>query len=147
MSPINSFFTKIFCINLDRRPERWERSQTEFAKHGLTVERFAAIDGKDIQAVTNGKQRINGAEIGCSLSHKRILEMIVENGWEQVLIHEDDVEFVENFNERFEEAIKHVPPTWEILYLGGNLVVQPSRLTNSSARTPGRSRQVTTPLH
>ena len=42
--------TKLFphrvCINLDRRPERWERMQARFAAAAVgAVERFPAVDG------------------------------------------------------------------------------------------------------
>lgn len=29
------YFDKIYCINLDSRTDRWERTQTEFEKVGI----------------------------------------------------------------------------------------------------------------
>ena len=42
------YFDKIFCINLDSRPDRWESVQKEFDKVGILdrVERFSALTGK-----------------------------------------------------------------------------------------------------
>ena len=37
---------------------------------------------------------------------------------DNVLILEDDVILVDNFNERYNEAIKQLPSDWDILYLG-----------------------------
>ncbi len=42
------YFDKIFCINLDSRPDRWKQVQKEFDKVGILdrVERFSALTGK-----------------------------------------------------------------------------------------------------
>ena len=37
---------KTYCINLDRRPDRWEKMKTQFIDHNIQVERFSAIDGR-----------------------------------------------------------------------------------------------------
>ncbi len=117
MSTLNEYFDRILCINLDRRVDRWTKCLEEFEKHDLDVLRIQAVDGKDIPKA--GK--IRGPEIGCILSHKAALQMIVRNGWGKVLILEDDIEFIEDLNNRFEIAIAHVPK-WDMLYFGGNHV-------------------------
>jgi hypothetical protein len=30
MNALNNFFKKIYCINLDRRPDRWEHASEQF---------------------------------------------------------------------------------------------------------------------
>jgi len=46
MTTLNACFPHQVCINLDRRPERWQRVQAQFAQHQIgPVERFAAVDG------------------------------------------------------------------------------------------------------
>lgn len=115
---VNTFFEHIYCINLDRRPDRWERCQTEFAKFGIEgVERFSATDG---QLHTAAPRLARGA-YGVLDTHRRILSNAMQNGYSNILILEDDVAFNDNFNEYFEEIESQVPDDWDILYLGSNI--------------------------
>ena len=43
MNILNEFFDKIFCINLDSRPDRWEECEKMFSHYNLEVERVSAI--------------------------------------------------------------------------------------------------------
>ena len=52
---ITNFFDRTFCVNLDRRMDRWEECLFEFDKYNLTnVGRFTAVDGKDLPQVNSG---------------------------------------------------------------------------------------------
>jgi GR25 family glycosyltransferase involved in LPS biosynthesis len=123
---LNDFFPKVFCINLDRRTDRWEQCLAEAAKFGVELERFPGsvvhIDGK-----------LHG-NAGCTLSHRRLLKHIAEGPWDKVLILEDDFqvfirppkwdEYLKGFDvtrEQFEEAfgitIAHLPADWDSLHL------------------------------
>lgn len=104
---INDAFDKIYCINLDKRTDRWEFAQAEFEKHGIVVERVSAIEG--------------GA-YGLVETNKKILQDAIDKCYNSILILEDDVEFVEDLQTRFDEAYVHVPEHWDILYFGGNHV-------------------------
>jgi hypothetical protein len=42
---INECFDRIYVMNLDRRPDRWERMQRIAEKHRLNLTRFPAVDG------------------------------------------------------------------------------------------------------
>ncbi len=42
---INSCFDRIYVLNLDRRPDRWEKIQRIAEKHQLDLTRFTAVDG------------------------------------------------------------------------------------------------------
>jgi glycosyl transferase family 25 len=71
----------ITYINLDSRPDRKEHVEKEFKKLGITkFERFKAI------------QLENGA-LGCSMSHLKCIENAKKNGYEYIMICEDDIEF------------------------------------------------------
>ncbi len=112
---LNDFFDKIYCINLDRRPDRWVECQTEFDKLNLIVERVSAIDGTNI---TNNTRLKNGA-LALSLTVNNIIADAIEKKYNKILILEDDIEFTENINV-FNEEIKHLPSDWDLLYFGGN---------------------------
>ena len=114
---INEWFDHIFCINLDRRIDRWEACQVEFAIHDIHgVQRVSAVDGRDLDH--RGWDAKYLGEMGCSLSHAKVLERMIEEGWDTVLIFEDDVEFVSDFPAAFAESINSVPD-FDMLYLGG----------------------------
>ena len=43
---ITDFFDKTFCVNLERRSDRWDECLTEFEKHSIyNICKFTAIDG------------------------------------------------------------------------------------------------------
>lgn len=44
-SNINDFFDRIYVLNLDRRPDRWEKMKAQADKHGINIHRFPAVDG------------------------------------------------------------------------------------------------------
>lgn len=98
-----SQFEKIYCINLDRRPDRWFESSAEFQKIGVFVERWPAI------------LHPRGA-LGCSMSHLSLMRKNIHR--ESILIFEDDVEFRGSMD-HVDQAIAEVPDDWELIYFGG----------------------------
>lgn len=128
-----NYFDRIFCINLDRRPDRWTEAQAELRLCGIEgCERLAAI-------------LLPNCTDGCTASHRAIWRRIAagECG-ERVLVFEDDFMFVTRaelvrvgfqerdatlkifdscpgttFLERFSEMLPSVPDRWDLLYLGG----------------------------
>ncbi len=43
---LNDVFERVQVINLDRRPDRWERTSMRLAAANVSAERFSAVDGK-----------------------------------------------------------------------------------------------------
>jgi len=103
---VNDFFDKIIVINLDRRVDRLEKIDSQLKELGIHYERFSAVDGKklDIDPVTAG-----------TMSHLQVMKQVAG---QRVLILEDDAQFVDNFNEKFEKVIQTLPEDWDIFYLG-----------------------------
>jgi glycosyl transferase family 25 len=81
-------------INLDRRVYRRVEIETELTCMGLSAERFAAIERKP------------GA-LGCGLSHLAVLQKAKQEGWENVLILEDDFTFLVD-RPTFEQELRSV---------------------------------------
>ena len=112
-------FDKIYCINLDSRPDRWEECLVEFEKIGITdqVERFPA------QVLTPGIA-------GCTKSHYEIVKMAKECGYENILILEDDISIINNdFITILSNSITQLNNTgedWDLFYLGGNILNDPA---------------------
>jgi len=105
------FFDEIYCINLERRVDRWKQCQSEFDKIGIAnkVIRFKAFDNKE-----NPKK-------GCYDSHLSVIKLAYERKLKNVLIFEDDVAFLKRYDDRkLNRAIESLNETeWEFFYLGG----------------------------
>src|ERR1044072_6137915 len=88
MADINEAFPHKFCINLDRRPERWEQMRSKFERCGVEgVQRFAAVDGQN--AIIPANWSDSPGAYGCLRSHLDIIEEARGRGWSNVLIFED----------------------------------------------------------
>jgi len=96
---------KIYCINLNERPDRWQRVQEEIKKMDFNVERFQAI------IETTGF-------MGCKRSHLEVLKLCWS--YKCFMILEDDVFFMPGAKENLKKAILQLPYNWDMLYLGVN---------------------------
>jgi hypothetical protein len=101
------WFDKIYCINLDKRADRWQKSLEEFTKVGIQVERFKAYEND------NRVLAFNKSQYYC-------IQKALEDGCERFLILEDDVEF-RNWH-HLDSAINELPGNWSLLQLGCNLL-------------------------
>jgi GR25 family glycosyltransferase involved in LPS biosynthesis len=103
---VNDFFDKVIVINLDRRTDRMEKLSPQLEKLDIQYKRFSAVDGKklDIDPIVAGLR-----------SHLQVMKLIAG---QRVLILEDDAQFVEDFNEKFEKVMQTLPEDWDIFYLG-----------------------------
>ena len=113
---INEYFEKIYCVNLEKRPDRWAKSDEIFKKHNIQVERFGAIDGYSIENTTT----LLPGEFGLIKTHIEILKIAKENNYKNILIFEDDVELCDDFSDKFNEYYNQIPKEWDFLYFGGN---------------------------
>jgi GR25 family glycosyltransferase involved in LPS biosynthesis len=116
MNPLNEFFDKIYCVNLDRRPDRWSKCSEQFEKLDIVVERFSAVDKYEIENNTN----ITTGQLACLLSHLSILKKSRNENLQKILIFEDDVVLSGEILEIFKINKDNIPDDWCMLYLGGN---------------------------
>lgn len=122
---------KAYCVNLDRRPEKWERFEDAYKQTGLdwNLERFSAVDGSTFtdEFIINSPFKKSGAlenrkgRWACALSHANIHKDALENGYEYIAVFEDDCWFKEldTFKEDLENCIKQLPDDWKVLMFGG----------------------------
>ena len=82
---LDQLFPHKICINLDRRPDRRQRMQAEFARHGIDgVRRFAAVDGSKVVLPASWKH--SAGAYGCLLSHVAVVQEALNAGCESLLI-------------------------------------------------------------
>lgn len=102
----------IVYINLDERADRRQKAENEFDRMGMRAERISAI-------------KMKPGFLGCGLSHIKALETAKRNGWDHVLICEDDLSFTKRESVlRIQQRItaflqKH--QDWDVALLSTNL--------------------------
>jgi len=115
---ITDFFDKTYCINLDRRPDRWNECVVEFEKNNLTnINRFKGLDGKELNQASSGF--MTPSRLALVLTNIQILEGAIQNDYNSILILEDDVEFKKQVGD-MDEYFNMLPKDWDMLYFGGN---------------------------
>ncbi|CAH6420961.1 Glycosyltransferase family 25 (LPS biosynthesis protein) [uncultured virus] len=131
-NPIDTFFDKIFIINLDRRQDRWAEMNVQLKKFNIkNYERFSAIEPNlmNISEIYFNKSNffLNFSEkyltsfVGCKLSHYSIIKIAKERNYKNVLIFEDDALFHENMNNMITNVMNEINKEniyWNMLYLG-----------------------------
>ena len=93
-----------------------KRCDEIFVELGLDVEYVEAVDGNEIY---DEKYPIVAGYQGLNESIVNIIENAETNGFDKILILEDDVEFIDGALEIFDEHERYIPETWGALYLGG----------------------------
>jgi len=117
---------------LKRRPDRAEHCQKEMDLHGINFEFFEAHDGNIEFAEWQKTNSMEGfttrqkleAQLpfgrkGCATSMTNVVKEAKRRGYKQILVFEDDVEFLDNFNEKVETYLNELPDDWGFLFLAG----------------------------
>lgn len=120
---INTYFDNIFCINLEKRPDRRERLEKQLVKAKLNVEWFRGYDGDLLKPFIDERVlvRRTGGYLGCLLSHLEVIKISYRRGYEKVLILEDDISIHKNLQQEFGKIINDIINQgieWDVLYLG-----------------------------
>lgn len=129
---LQQYFNKILVVSVPRFTDRHERVKQSLA--GLQYDFFwgadkqqldyntAKSDGTYDEQMAQKLQRqgkaLNLGEIACSLSHRNVYAAMIENGWEKVLILEDDVLPNSENLAQIPAALDELPADWELVYLG-----------------------------
>ena len=137
--PINFKLMPKFYINLERRSDRnsYMINNKNTFSYLSNLQRINAYDGMAITnfdnlpnnvTVTNNqkiniinKSSVSGGMLsygglGCAISHKKILDLIIENNYEDTLILEDDIVIVDNFDTLF--SLIEIPSDYDMFFIG-----------------------------
>lgn len=98
---------RVRVVHQERRPDRMLSIPQEMDRMFFDYEIFYAIDPPGIDDYT----------IGSSCSHVDALRGVTG----ELLVCEDDVTFLEQGREIFNNAYNQLPEDWDMLYLGGNI--------------------------
>lgn len=129
-------------INLDHREDRREHIENEIKK--LKNTQFTRIPGVNVtdeqtkeilskvhvEAIeTNFSQ--SQKRLGCSFGHINAIKTAKDNGWEYVLIVEDDCVFLPSLENVLENALRELQylPKWDMLHFGANALTPIKQLS------------------
>ncbi len=131
-------------INLKRRPDRLARFAKTHAQETIdNIKIVDAVDGRELKMTPHIKRLFEGGMfgwkkgvIGCNLSHLKIWYGLAHSNQfvENMLILEDDVRFMEGWEDRLVEAMKVAPVDFDVLYLGG--LLPPNKTHWQNVREP-----------
>ena len=137
---INSVFDKVYIISLEDKHENFLKVSTQLSHLNINHSKFPAIDGRcpkntpetqqcienktkqferDYKVVINKKLPLSAASL--TIGTILILREMVEKGWNNVLILEDDVVLDKKFIELFQQGMSEIKKQnfkWDMLYLG-----------------------------
>lgn len=108
-----SCIDKIVYINLARRKDRNIRIKKQLRSLGVDKNRLLRFDAIEEQP----------GYIGCVKSHIAVLEMAISEGWENVLILEDDIVFCDTDDDKirlntFLSTLEKIH--WDVAFLAAN---------------------------
>lgn len=114
-----TMFDRIALINLDKRMDRLGAFKAKISPYPILHDyvRYRAVHGDTV--TVPGFFVSGGGAWGCRQSHLRILEDAMLDGINVLLVFEDDVRFVANFEAKLKKFLADVPDDWEGLMIGG----------------------------
>ena len=124
---INTYFDRIFIINLKRRPDRKEQMIKKLASVGIdNYEFIEAIDGTQEPCISAYRIRSRmgffeppGA-FGVLYSAMKVLVWSKMKKYKRIMILEDDAIFHRNFVSIFNNKVNSIPE-WVLLYFGTSM--------------------------
>jgi hypothetical protein len=135
---IESYFDKIYILNLERRNDRWVKIKERLSKCGINnYIRYLAVDGKlkYFQDKYNNYLKLPFNEYDIKFKRKAIpssgsyailMSMYslftdaYKKKYNRILVLQDDIIMHKNFQYEFETKMQNIPNNWKLLYLGGN---------------------------
>ncbi|MEI8365866.1 MAG: glycosyltransferase family 10 [Parachlamydiaceae bacterium] len=114
----------VYVINLDARPEKWERTNALLNDRGIHANRVSAVNGWQltdaIKKELSGPYivRLQGGPIGCLLSHFSVYKDAFDRGFDTIWVLEDDIEILGDVNQIPEllKKLGEIDPDWDIFY-------------------------------
>jgi hypothetical protein len=132
------YFDGAFYINLDRRIDRRESFEAKSQAAGLSIPRFSAFSFSPDEVNKNSEDPEWHKKVSCTASHQKCIEMARDNGWESVLIFEDDAIFDNNFKEKALACVNELKTLdWNMFFFGGEPASDCPSVTHNICKTDG----------
>jgi len=116
-----------FIVNLKKDTARRQHMEEMCAQVGLNSEFIEAVDGRELPNVDDYRKKsknvhtltgmLTPGEVGCTLSHQKIFQKMIDEKLPLALIMEDDVDIAPSINEIL-NYLEHVNFPFDICFLG-----------------------------
>lgn len=127
---------QIYVINLDIRPEKWEKTRRQLENFNLKALRVSAINGwkmdrglrNEISKRLLSWEALSDGQLGCFLSHITVLKDAFKKQYKCIWVLEDDIIALEDLRELdgLVEKMNVFDPEWDLLFTNVN-----NRINNS----------------
>ena len=108
---------KFFCLNIHTATERRTHCREQFTRAGIDVEFVRALDTR-MNHIRHQNANYKVGQLGCMLSHMRLIEEVGRHDISPAVIFEDDIRLVDGFRERLDEALLTLPDDWDLAFVG-----------------------------
>jgi GR25 family glycosyltransferase involved in LPS biosynthesis len=130
---VKNIILSLFVINLDRRPDRFNKIKEFKELNIFKMTRYSAVDGSklistpQLQRIFDGNDyNMRSGMVGCAMSHIDLcVRLLKDNNSDIYCILEDDITLVDDYANKFISLIrKSVDIDWDIIYLGHHMKKQ-----------------------
>jgi GR25 family glycosyltransferase involved in LPS biosynthesis len=132
---ISDYFDRIFVINLPRSFKRRALMLYQMGKMG--IKNFQLVEAVNGSTLDLEKMKAAGTlqwddwnlrdltsgEVGCYLSHVKVWKMMIDQGWNRILICEDDIAWRPDANDIADKFMSEVPDDWDIIHFHSHIRV------------------------
>lgn len=120
---LNNYFDKIYLLNLIKRKDRRDKIIPKLNILNINVDVFNAIDSSIIEDIfdrykssTKQFRFKNKNYFACALSHINIIKNAYDNGYEKILIIEDDILIRKTINSDIVDYMTQIPTDWDMIH-------------------------------
>lgn len=109
---------KFYCVTFSES-SRWPSFEQRLKMRNLSYEKVDGVSKHTSKCITNNRHLLGteDAAVACFLSHLRAVQKGYDSGDEYFGIFEDDVIFIEDFEERFQTTFSNLPDNWNVFML------------------------------
>ncbi len=110
---INKFFEKVYVITCKDFTDRQNYIKKHFSKFNIKFEFYCSTSPSLLisNCISKSELSLLNSHLNCIINSKL-------NGYKNVLICEDDVEFIDDLYEQFYKFYKILPNDWDLMQLG-----------------------------
>jgi len=114
---------RIYCINLDTRPDRWRLFEQQPGRKSLgNINRISGRTSDSFTSYMKYRSEVKSGELGCTTSHLNILKQIKKFKLNNTIVFEDDAIINPGIKTTIREILSKIHNNYNICYLGGNYV-------------------------
>lgn len=135
---VNQVFDKVYVLSLKSDEDRRSKMKRRLIALDIDFEFYDAIDGNSIcfdrewiiynsRPLSTEQERKKNRKLitsrgawGCLRSYISLLRNTLSQGYQKVLIFEDDIFLSKKFNQDFSKLIESTDEDWKLLFLGAS---------------------------